>query len=137
MADHPWIGVDVIIVENGKILLMKRADCSKTFPGKWCIVGGVVEWGETAKDALKREAKEEIGVEIEVEKFVGRFYDSPDRHPTKTMFCLPHICKIVSGTPTANQPEEVAEIKWFEPEEVKDLDMAYDHKQILIDEGLI
>ncbi|MFH1276318.1 MAG: NUDIX hydrolase, partial [Candidatus Woesearchaeota archaeon] len=135
--DHPWIGVDVIIVDKGKILLMKRADCSKTFPGKWCIPGGTVEWGETAEQALKREAQEEIGCEIEVIKFVGRVYDSPKRHPTKTMFALPHLCKIVSGTPQANQPEEVAEVKWFTPQEVKELDMAYDHKKMLEDERLI
>jgi 8-oxo-dGTP diphosphatase len=138
MNDHPWIGVDVILVnEEGKILLMKRAEQSKTFPGRWCISGGIVEWGETAEDALKREAKEELGVDIEVVRFVGRYYDGPDRHPTKTMFALPHICKIVSGEPKANQPEEVADVKWFTPEEVRELEMAYDHKQMLEDEGLI
>jgi hypothetical protein len=46
-----------------------------------------------------------------------------------------HICKIKSGTPKA--VSECKEVKWFNPEEIKDLDMAYDHKQMLIDEGLI
>lgn len=136
--DHPWVGVDVIIVdEKGRILLIKRSDQEKTFPGKWGIPGGLIEWGETVEQALKREAMEEIGVEIEVVRFVGRYYDKIGRHPTKTMLALPHICKIISGTPRANQPEEVQDVKWFTPEEVRKLDLAYDHKQMLIDEGLI
>ena len=60
-----------------------------------------------------------------------------NRHPTKTMFALPHRCKIISGEPKANQPEEVQEVKWFTPEEVRELEMAYDHKKMLEDEGLI
>ena len=80
---------------------------------------------------------EEMGVEIEVVRFVGRYYDAKNRHPTKTMFALPHRCKIISGEPKANQPEEVQEVKWFTPEEVRELEMAYDHKKMLEDEGLI
>ncbi len=135
---HPWIGVDNIIInEEGKILLVKRAKEEKNFLGMWGLVSGWMEWDETVKDALKREAQEEVGVEVEVVKFCGRYYDAPGRHPSKTSVCLPHICKIVSGEPKANQPEEVEEVKWLAPEEIREMDLAYDHKQMLIDEGLI
>jgi len=96
-----------------------------------------MEWGESVEDALKREAMEEVCVDIEVIRFVGRYYDRPGRHPTKTSVCLPHICKVVKGEPRVNQIEEVRDVKWFEPSEVGRLDMAYDYKQMLIDEGLI
>ena len=136
--DHPWIGVDNIIInDEGKILLIKRAKHEKHFPGKWGLVSGWMEWGETVHQALKREAKEEVGVEVEVIRFTNRYYDSLDRHPTKCGVCLPHICEIKKGVPKINQPEEVQEVRWFSPEEIKELDMAYDHKQMLIDEGLI
>ncbi len=135
---HPWVGVDNIITnDQGQILLIKRSQQEKNFPGKWGLVSGFMEWGETVEDALKREAREEVGIEVEVVRFVGRYYDSPDRHPSKTTVCLPHICKIVKGEPTVNQPEEVQEVKWVDPAEVKNLDMAYDHKKMLEDEGLI
>jgi 8-oxo-dGTP diphosphatase len=135
---HPWIGVDNIILnDQGQILLVKRAEEEKNFPDKWGLVSGWMEWGETVEQALKREAMEEVGVEVEIVKFTGRYYDGPKRHPSKTSVCLPHICKIVKGEPKANQPEEVQEVRWFNPEEIKDLEMAYDHKQMLIDEGLI
>lgn len=136
--DHPWIGVDNIIInENKKILLVKRSDNAKTYPGYWGLISGWMEWDETIHDALKREAKEEIGVEIKIIKFTGRYYDKPGRHPKKTSVCLPHICKIIKGEPKVNQPKEIQEVKWFSPEEIKNLDLAYDHKQMLIDEGLI
>lgn len=136
--DHPWIGVDNIITnDNGEILLMRRSENSKAYPGHWGLVAGWMEWGETIEEALKREAMEEIGVEIEVIKFLGKYYDSKGRHPTKTSVCLPHLCKIKSGDPKVNQLEEVQDVKWFKPEEVRELDLAYDHKKMLEDANLI
>ncbi|MBN2102111.1 MAG: NUDIX hydrolase [Candidatus Aenigmarchaeota archaeon] len=136
--DHPYVGVDNIIVNNkGEILLERRSDSMWTFPGYWCLVGGFIDWGETVEEAAKREAREEIGVEIEVVRFLGRYYDSMGRHPKKTVICLPHISRIVSGEPNVNQPEEVSEVRWFKPEEIRKMELAYDHKQMLIDEGLI
>ena len=136
--DHPWVGVDNIITnDKGEILLIKRSEQEKAYPGKWALVAGYIEWGETCEEALKREAMEEIGVEIEVVRFTGRYYDAKDRHPTRTIVALPHICKIKSGEPRASQPEEVAEVKWFRPEEVREMELAYDHKKMLEDEGLI
>ena len=134
--DHPYLGVDNIILnEEGKILLAKRSDVAKNFPGMWNLISGHVEWGETIEQALKREAMEEIGCEIEIVRFTGRYYDAHNRHPTKTIVCLPHICKIISGEP--KPLDETSEIKWFSPEEIKNMELAYDHKQMLADEGLI
>lgn len=136
--DHPWIGVDNIIVDDeGRILLIRRSEQEKNFPGMWALVSGKIEWGGTVQEALKREAAEKVGVDVDIIRFTGRYYDAHNRHPTKTMICLPHICKIKSGTPRANDPEEVADVRWFAPKEIQKLDMAYDHKQILQDEGLI
>ena len=136
--NHPYIGVDNIILnDKGGILLNKRADSMRTYPGMWGLVSGYIEWGETVEDALKREAMEEVGVNIKVVKFTGRYYDSPGRHPKKTVICLPHICRIISGEPNVNQPEEVSEVRWFRPEEIRSMELAYNHKKMLEDEGLI
>lgn len=130
----PYIGVDAIITNtDNEILLIHRT--GKNFNGFWGLVSGMVEWGETISDALKREVMEEIGVEIEIQKFTGRYYDKIGRHPTKTVICLPHICKITSGVPSA--VSECDEVKWFKPAEVRKMTLAYDHIQMLLDEGLI
>jgi 8-oxo-dGTP diphosphatase len=135
--DHPWVGViNLITDEQGKIFLMKRSKKCSMYPGYWGLVGGFMDWGETAEETAKREAKEEIGVEIEVQKFIGRYYNTPT--PKKSIvISLPHYSKIVSGTPYCAQPEECSGVKWFTPEEIRQMELAYDHKQILTDEGLI
>ncbi|MCK4589734.1 MAG: NUDIX domain-containing protein [Nanoarchaeota archaeon] len=133
MKDHPWIGIDAIILDKDKILLIKRG--SKTFYGMWGFVSGKVDWGEEIKETVIREAKEETNLDVEVVRFVGRYYDKRGRHPTKTMICLPHICRVVGGELKAG--DDALEAKWFSLSEVKDMDLAFDHKQMLVDEGLI
>jgi 8-oxo-dGTP diphosphatase len=133
--NRPYIGVDAIIFDNPntKVLLNKRV--SKSFNGMWGLISGMIEEGETVKDALKREALEEIGVDIEIINFTGKYYDKIGRHPTKTVICLPHICKIINETPKAIS--ECSDVRWFTAEELKDMDLAFDHKQMLEDIGFI
>ena len=133
--DHPWIGIDAIILDESKskVLLIKRG--SKTYYGMWGFVSGKVEWGEEIKETVIREAKEETNLDIEVIRFIGRYYDKRGRHPTKTMICLPHICKVVGGK--LKPGDDALDARWFSLEEVKNMELAFDHKQMLIDEKLI
>jgi len=133
--DHPWIGIDAIILDDSdnEILLIKRG--SKAYHGMWGFISGKVDWGEEIKEAVIREVKEETNLDVEIVKFVGRYYDKKGRHPTKTMICLPHICKVIKGELKAG--DDALEAKWFSLNKIKDMDLAFDHKQMLIDEGLI
>lgn len=133
--DHPWIGIDAIILDQDTILLVKRSAGSKVYPDLWSLPSGKVEWGEEVEEAVAREVKEETGFDVEVIKFTGKYYDKKGRHPTKTMICLPHICKAISGELKAGDDAEDA--KWFNLEDVKNMELAFDHKQMLKDEGLI
>lgn len=127
---------NIFVDEQRRLLLMKRSDNGNIFPGYWGLIGGFVDAGETPQEAAVREAKEEVGVEIEVLKFVGRYYNTP--HPNyKNVIGLPHYSKIISGTPHPAQREECSDVRWFSPEELKKMELAYDHKKILEDEGLI
>ncbi|MDD4325993.1 MAG: NUDIX hydrolase [Candidatus Bathyarchaeota archaeon] len=61
--DHPIVGIGVVIVDQGKIVLIKRSnDPAK---GKWAVPGGIVELGESTEDAVIREAKEETCLTVE------------------------------------------------------------------------
>lgn len=132
----PTGAANIFVNEAGEILLMKRSDQTAFFPGDWGLIGGFVDQGETIEAAAKREAKEEIGVEIEVIRFIGRYYNTSN--PVYGyVTTLAHYSKIISGQPHPAQPEECSDVRWFKPEEIKAMELAYDHKQILEDEGLI
>lgn len=61
----PRIGVGIVVLLNGKLLLVKRINAPSN--NMWTLPGGLVELGETVEDAVKREALEEIGLSIEID----------------------------------------------------------------------
>ena len=65
---HPIVGVGAIIKQNGKILIVRRG--SEPGKGKWSVPGGLVELGETVKQTVVREVKEECGLDVEVDKLI-------------------------------------------------------------------
>ncbi len=64
--ERPLVAVGAVIMDNNSVLLVRR----KNPPGEqtWAIPGGKVEYGETLEMAIKREIKEETGLEIKVEE---------------------------------------------------------------------
>ena len=57
----------IILNEKDEILFTKRSDSDDFLPGVWELPGGGIEYGETPQDSIKREIKEECGLEIEVQ----------------------------------------------------------------------
>ena len=60
---HIWI-----INSKSELLIQQRSETSKKFPSMWSQTGGGVLAGETSKEAVKREAKEELGINVEDEE---------------------------------------------------------------------
>jgi mutator protein MutT len=61
---QPVVSVGAVIVDGGQVLLIKRGQ--PPLQGRWSLPGGVVEVGETLREALVREVREETGLEVEV-----------------------------------------------------------------------
>jgi 8-oxo-dGTP diphosphatase len=59
-----------ILVKDGKVLIAKRQPDDKQ-PDKWEFPGGKVEAGESTRECLKREMREEFGIDVRVGKFLG------------------------------------------------------------------
>ena len=61
--DQPVVGIGAVIIQNGKIALIKRGN--EPSRGKWTIPGGLVELGESLEAAVIRETKEETLLDVE------------------------------------------------------------------------
>jgi mutator protein MutT len=68
-GDIPVCAVGAIVLEKGEVLLVRRDHAPAL--GQWSLPGGRVEWGETLREAVGREVREETGIEIDVEGLAG------------------------------------------------------------------
>jgi 8-oxo-dGTP diphosphatase len=89
---------------KGKILLV-----NSPWRG-WEYPGGLIEPGETFEEALRREIREESGVEVEIERFVGIC-----KNLEKDIVNIDFVCRYVSGELTTS--DESTEVVWVTPEE--------------------
>jgi 8-oxo-dGTP diphosphatase len=95
------IGVFAVIEDQSKVLLARRRDI-----GWWNLPGGGMEPGETVDDALRREIREEVGIEVHIDYLVGVY-----SKPQKSEVVLTFLCHPASGTPGTS--DEVSEVGWF------------------------
>ena len=116
--DYIGVGCGVFIYnEKGEVLLQKRSKKSKNEVGLWNKMGGAVEFGETIEEALKREAFEEVGVEIDDIEFLS--YTDHILHDEKQHWLgMNFMACIKTGTPKNMEPEKQDEIRWFKFDEV-------------------
>ncbi|GAB4149722.1 MAG: NUDIX hydrolase [Patescibacteria group bacterium] len=109
MSRNVLVGVGVIIVQDSKTLLTKRQGSHGE--GSYGSIGGHLEFGETPIDALKREAMEELGVELENINFrVATNMIKYGKHYLDLTF----TASIKSGVPFIKEPEKITELAWFE-----------------------
>ena len=106
--------VAAIIIRDGKLFATQRGHGE--WKDWWAFPGGKVESGETTKDALKREIREELAAEIEVGELLTTVeYDYPKFH--LTMHC--YFCSIVSGQLSLLEHEDARWLTMDELDSVK------------------
>ncbi len=122
--DHIGVGVGAAIFnDHNQVLLTLRGKAAKNEVGTWEIPGGAVEFGETFAQALKREVKEELAVDIEVGELVNICdHLIPDEH--QHWVSPTYLCTITSGQPTIMEPEKCEEIGWFTLDEAEKLPLS-------------
>jgi len=117
-VDYIGVGVGAIIVdEQGKLFLARRGIKAGNERGLWEFPGGAVEFGETLRDALVREIREEYGITIEVgDLLTVTDHILPDEQ--QHWVSPSYICRILEGVPEITEPEKCSEIGWFALEEI-------------------
>jgi 8-oxo-dGTP diphosphatase len=118
---------------NSKILLVRRK--SDPFKGMLSIPGGFINEGETAENAMMREAKEETSLLVEPIAILG-VYSDPQRDPRMHTISVTFITKIVQGNEDAG--DDAAALQWVNIEDeldglIQSQKIAFDHSKILND----
>jgi 8-oxo-dGTP diphosphatase len=101
--------------DEGRVLLGRRS--IEPYKGAWDLLGGFVEEGEHPLDAVRRELREETGLEIEPLDFFGVWMDryGGDSTAQSTMNLI-WTARIVGGEPSP--ADDVVELRWFGAEEL-------------------
>ncbi len=107
---NPAPTVSVLILRGDRILLVRRAFAPAR--GAWDVPGGFVERGETIERAARREVREELGVDVRIERFVGIFPDTygPERRPSLNIYYLGRLRR---GTARLRAGDDASECRWF------------------------
>lgn len=105
-----------LVMRRGRVLIAQRTE-SQAMPLQWEFPGGKVEPGENPVEALVRELREELAIEVTV----GRVWEVLfHAYPTFDLVMIVYPCRIVAGEPTA---VEVAAFAWAEPDRLRQWDV--------------
>jgi len=109
---HVAIG---IVVRNGQVLICRRR-ATDPLAGYWEFPGGKVEPGESPADCLRRELREELGIEVKIRFALDPFEYT---YPHIKVFLHPFLCDRADGEAT---PLAADELRWIQPTELANYD---------------
>jgi mutator protein MutT len=128
--DRPLLGVGAIIVRNDRVLLVRRIN--PPLEGQWSIPGGLVETGETTRQAIVREVSEETGLEIEPVKLVEVFERVLRDRQSRVQYhyvLIDYLCRALSGDPRAGS--DVSEVRWASMDELEGFAVSKDTCRVI------
>ena len=121
--------VDAVIVdEKGRVVIVERK--YPPFRGQRALPGGFIEEGESQKDAIYREVKEETALDVEILKKIGIF-DKPGRDPRGPVITNAFLCTMKGEIGELRGGDDAAIAKLVPLEELKGIALAFDHEEIL------
>jgi 8-oxo-dGTP diphosphatase len=145
--ESPLVGVGAVIVDrrdkdhrdkdkarpekDHRVLLVRRGQ--PPLLGEWSLPGGVLECGETLREAVVREAREETGLVVETGEMLGvyeRLIRDDEQRVRYHYVLLDFLCRVVGGDLKAGS--DAADVRWFTRDEIPALNLAYDANDVVL-----
>lgn len=123
--ESPLVGVGAVIVRDDRVLLIRRGQ--PPLLGEWSLPGGVLECGETLREAALREAREETGMIVDVGEMLGiyeRVIRTDDGRVRYHYVLVDFLCRPIGGELEAGS--DAAEVGWFRRGDLAALNLASD-----------
>lgn len=127
---QPLVGVGAIIVEDGRVLLIRRAKAPLL--GEWSIPGGMLELGETVRQGAEREALEETGLVVRANDLLGVFDRIVQDQTKRTLYhyvLVDFLCQRTSGDVLA--AGDASDARWFTHAELSNLSLPEETLKVL------
>jgi len=128
--EHPIIGVGAVIVEGGRVLLVRRD--TEPLRGEWSVPGGMLELGEKLRDGVRREALEETGVKVEPGEVLDVFDSIFTDGLGKTQYhyvLIDYLCRVISGEAQAGS--DVSDVRWVSLEALPAMGLRESVEQVV------
>jgi len=122
---QPLIGVGAIVVQADKVVLVKRGH--PPLEGEWSIPGGVLEVGETLREGVIREAREETSLHVEPMDLLGVFDRVLRDERGQVLYhyvLIDFLCRVDHGS--LHAAADAADAKWFTQQELSALSLPLD-----------
>ena len=111
--DYIGVGVGGIVSrDSGQLFLARRGPAVRNEAWTWEFPGGLVAYGETLEDAVRREFAEEYGMTIEITGQLGAFdHILPAEH--QHWVSVTYLARHTGGEPSIREPSKCSELGWF------------------------
>jgi 8-oxo-dGTP diphosphatase len=127
--------IDAVIEDNaGNVILIKRK--YPPFQGYYALPGGFIEKGESAKKALVREIKEETNLDVKILHKIG-LYTEEGRDPRGRIHSTAYKCSIIGDITKMRSGDDSKKVELIPKNQLKVIELAFDHKKILKDANLL
>ncbi|MGA5300634.1 NUDIX domain-containing protein [Nucisporomicrobium flavum] len=112
--DYVGVGVGAVVRHaDGRVFLARRGPAARNEAGCWEFPGGTVDFGETLEETVRREFREEYGMEVEVTGLLGvadHLLPEEGQHWVSVSYAARHV----GGVPEIREPGKCTEIGWFD-----------------------
>ncbi|MBM2823404.1 MAG: hydrolase [Thermoleophilia bacterium] len=115
---NPKPCANVVVVDQGKVLLVRRGYAGSPWHGAWCAPGGFCELGEHPIETAEREVREETGLRVVVTGYIGvwvdEYTDEPGQGDAEVINVAYYHAAPTDEREGPVDANEVSEIRWFD-----------------------